>query len=510
MEITRDNIHQYSSFEIYANYSSNINKIYNDFEFIGIDSEIFRKIVLKLIEDNKNEYDGKAPYFAYIEQIIYIYFKDKTKLLFDDCSKRLKLIDSFIGHKFSNLDNYKIVDNKVLEETIKLFDEFDKLLNTYEIYLNNDELISLYNNNSNFSFALDIVIKSYPKNKKRKAKKELNKTLVLALEAYYSFVNSLKELEKIEEAEDIVDLENIEDFEEVNKVGEIDEKEEFKKEEDEDQSENEILEGFTKSDYSEYVDSFKLYLKEIGRYKLLNKEEEVELAKRMEYGDDEAKQLLICSNLRLVVSVAKGYVGRGLQIADLVQYGTEGLMRAVDKFDYKKGYKFSTYAIWWIKQAITRSLADHSRTIRLPVHLVETINKMNKIKKELTLELNREPSEEELAEKMGVSVDKVREIKKITRNPVSLENPIGDDEDSYLGDFIPDEGSISPEDFAIQKKLKENINGALMTLTERERKVLGLRYGLIDGKTRTLEQVGKEFNVTRERIRQIEAKALRK
>ena len=257
-------------------------------------------------------------------------------------------------------------------------------------------------------------------------------------------------------------------------------------------------------------DPVRMYLKEIGRISLLSPEEELELSEKVAAGDEEAKNKLAESNLRLVVSIAKRYVGRGLLFLDLIQEGNIGLMKAVDKFDSDKGYKFSTYATWWIRQAITRALADQARTIRVPVHMVETINKMSRIQRQLTLELNREPSEEELAKKMGISVEKVREVIKISQEPVSLETPIGEEDDSHLGDFIKDESSMSPEEYATNEILKEEIKSVLMTLQVREQEVLELRFGLIDGTCHTLEEVGKKFNVTRERIRQIEAKALRK
>ena len=257
-------------------------------------------------------------------------------------------------------------------------------------------------------------------------------------------------------------------------------------------------------------DPVRMYLKEIGQIKLLTLEEEAVLADRIIEGDPEAKNILAEANLRLVVSIAKRYVGRGMLFLDLIQEGNIGLMKAVDKFDVTKGYKFSTYATWWIRQAITRAIADQARTIRVPVHMVETINKLARVQRQLTLELNREPSEEELAKKMGTSVDKIREIYKISQDPVSLETPIGEEDDSHLGDFIKDERNLSPEEFATNEMLKDEISEVLLTLTEREEKVIRLRFGLEDGKTRTLEEVGQMFGVTRERIRQIEAKALRK
>ncbi|MCR5035302.1 MAG: RNA polymerase sigma factor RpoD [Clostridia bacterium] len=257
-------------------------------------------------------------------------------------------------------------------------------------------------------------------------------------------------------------------------------------------------------------DPVRMYLKEIGKVPLLSAEEEVELAKRMEQGDEYAKQKLCEANLRLVVSIAKKYVGRGMLFLDLIQEGNLGLIKAVDKFDYTKGYKFSTYATWWIRQAITRSIADQARTIRIPVHMVETINKLIRVSRQLLQENGREPTPDEIAEEMGITVEKVREILKIAQEPVSLETPIGEEEDSHLGDFIPDEDAPAPAEAAAFSMLKEQLVEVLNTLTEREQKVLKLRFGLEDGRARTLEEVGKEFDVTRERIRQIEAKALRK
>ena len=257
-------------------------------------------------------------------------------------------------------------------------------------------------------------------------------------------------------------------------------------------------------------DPVRMYLKEIGKVPLLTADEEIELAKRMEQGDEEAKKRLCEANLRLVVSIAKRYVGRGMLFLDLIQEGNLGLIKAVDKFDYRKGYKFSTYATWWIRQAITRSIADQARTIRIPVHMVETINKLIRVSRQLLQTYGREPTPEEISKEMGISVDKVREIQKIAQEPVSLETPIGEEEDSHLGDFIPDDDVPAPAEAAAFSMLKEQLVEVLDTLTEREQKVLKLRFGLEDGRSRTLEEVGKEFDVTRERIRQIEAKALRK
>ena len=281
-------------------------------------------------------------------------------------------------------------------------------------------------------------------------------------------------------------------------------------EELEDVTEEEIMDTDAMVDSFSTDDPVRMYLKEIGKVALLTPDEEIDLAKRMADGDEEAKRRMAEANLRLVVSIAKRYVGRGMLFLDLIQEGNLGLIKAVDKFDYTKGYKFSTYATWWIRQAITRAIADQARTIRIPVHMVETINKVIRVSRQLLQELGHDPSAEEIAEEMGMPVDKVRDILKIAQEPVSLETPIGEEEDSHLADFIPDEDASEPAEAASFTLLKEQLMDVLSTLTPREEKVLRLRFGLEDGRTRTLEEVGKEFNVTRERIRQIEAKALRK
>ncbi|MDO4815730.1 MAG: RNA polymerase sigma factor RpoD [Bacillota bacterium] len=275
-------------------------------------------------------------------------------------------------------------------------------------------------------------------------------------------------------------------------------------------TEEELIETENTVDSYSTDDPVRMYLKEIGKVPLLTAEEEIELATRMSEGDEEAKRRMAEANLRLVVSIAKRYVGRGMQFLDLIQEGNLGLIKAVEKFDHTKGYKFSTYATWWIRQAITRAIADQARTIRIPVHMVETINKVIRVSRQLLQELGHDPSAEEIAKEMGMPAEKVRDILKIAQEPVSLETPIGEEEDSHLGDFIPDEDASEPSEAASFSLLKEQLMEVLDTLTPREKKVLELRFGIIDGRTRTLEEVGKEFNVTRERIRQIEAKALRK
>ena len=284
-------------------------------------------------------------------------------------------------------------------------------------------------------------------------------------------------------------------------------------EENQDSERNIVINYEDASKYTKVNDPVKMYLKEIGRVPLLKADEEIEIAKRIEAGGpdaEDAKKELVSANLRLVVAIAKKYTGRGMLFLDLIQEGNIGLMKAVDKFDPTKGYKFSTYATWWIRQAITRAIADQARTIRVPVHMVETINKLARVQRQLTQELNREPTDEEIAKKLGISIDKVREVYKISQDPVSLETPIGEEDDSHLGDFIKDERTMGPEEYATVEMLKEELSGVLATLTEREETVLRLRFGLDDGQCRTLEEVGQIFGVTRERIRQIEAKALRK
>ena len=339
-------------------------------------------------------------------------------------------------------------------------------------------------------------IKSYQQRKEELVKKGKEKGFI----TYEELAAALKGLDM--DADTLDDLYNVFNENNIAVVSEEDE--------NPDSGDKLLLDDNTLTKDLTINDPVRMYLKEIGQIKLLTLEEEAKLADQIIEGDQKAKNILAEANLRLVVSIAKRYVGRGMLFLDLIQEGNIGLMKAVDKFDVTKGYKFSTYATWWIRQAITRAIADQARTIRVPVHMVETINKLARVQRQLTLELNREPSEEELAKKMGTSIDKIREIYKISQDPVSLETPIGEEDDSHLGDFIKDERNLSPEEFATNEMLKDEISEVLLTLTEREEKVIRLRFGLEDGKTRTLEEVGQMFGVTRERIRQIEAKALRK
>ena len=320
------------------------------------------------------------------------------------------------------------------------------------------------------------------------------------------FSDMLLEEEQFEKILEVLEQNNV-DVLRITEEDEVEDEEIILTDEDDVDVENLDL---TIPDGISIEDPVRMYLKEIGKVPLLSAEEEIELAKKMEMGDQEAKKSLAEANLRLVVSIAKRYVGRGMLFLDLIQEGNLGLIKAVEKFDYRKGYKFSTYATWWIRQAITRAIADQARTIRIPVHMVETINKLIRVSRQLLQELGREPSPEEIAEEMGMPADRVREILKISQEPVSMETPIGEEEDSHLGDFIEDDNVPAPAEAAAFTLLKEQLVEVLGTLTEREQKVLRLRFGLDDGRARTLEEVGKEFNVTRERIRQIEAKALRK
>ncbi|MFU0799688.1 MAG: RNA polymerase sigma factor RpoD [Xylanivirga thermophila] len=335
--------------------------------------------------------------------------------------------------------------------------------------------------------------------KKLKIKELIEKGKAKGILTYKEIMDMLEEIELEPEH-----IEKVYETLETLGIDVVDDSANEEQEEEEEEVEISVPEGVN------IDDPVRMYLKEIGKIPLLTAEEEIELAKRMEAGDEVAKKKLAEANLRLVVSIAKRYVGRGMLFLDLIQEGNLGLLKAVEKFDYRKGYKFSTYATWWIRQAITRAIADQARTIRIPVHMVETINKLVRVSRQLLQEKGREPTPEEIAQEMGISEEKVREIQKIAQEPVSLETPIGEEEDSHLGDFIPDDDVPAPADAAAFTLLKEQLVDVLDTLTPREEKVLKLRFGLEDGRARTLEEVGKEFNVTRERIRQIEAKALRK
>ena len=424
----------------------------------------------------------------------------------------------------------KNIDIKKIEKELKklskgkgyvVADDLNKFLESDEISPEDiDEIYSFLSENeievvsADLDGNLDMPVKEEKKTKKKETK-EVNaiKTMderkqdLLQLGKQIGFLtfeqlaNSLKGLEM--DAESLDDLYN---FLRENNIEVVEEGEESDSGEelDLDISEESLPKNLSIND------PVRMYLKEIGQISLLSLDEELELSKKIEEGDEDAKRKLAESNLRLVVSIAKRYVGRNLSFLDLIQEGNIGLMKAVDKFDSSKGYKFSTYATWWIRQAITRAIADQAKTIRVPVHMVETINKLKRVQRQLTLELNREPTEKELSDKLKIPEDKVREIIKISLDPLSLETPIGEEEDSHLGDFVQDKNSLSPEEYAINEVLKDEIAEVLLTLTEREEQVLKLRFGLVDGTCRTLEEVGVIFGVTRERIRQIEAKALRK
>lgn len=356
------------------------------------------------------------------------------------------------------------------------------------------------------------------KDKQAKVKKLIAKGTKSGMLTYKEVADALQDIDlSTEEIDEIYSM--LEDMD-IEILGDKDEdilleKDDLDEEEDVDEVDDKVDEEDRSKDLDvpkgiSVDDPVRMYLKEIGKIPLLTGEEEIELAKRMEAGDEAAKRHLAEANLRLVVSIAKRYVGRGMLFLDLIQEGNLGLMKAVEKFEYRKGFKFSTYATWWIRQAITRAIADQARTIRIPVHMVETINKLVRIQRQLVQELGRDPTPEEIGKEMDLDVERVREIMKIAQEPVSLETPIGEEEDSHLGDFIPDEDVVAPAEAATFTMLREQLIDVLHTLTEREQKVLRLRFGLDDGRARTLEEVGKEFEVTRERIRQIEAKALRK
>ncbi|MFV0380257.1 MAG: RNA polymerase sigma factor RpoD [Anaerorhabdus sp.] len=402
---------------------------------------------------------------------------------------------------------------KIKDEELKVKEENANISKTEKKESNNNSLISPYKGSGKDKQikTLDDLKIDY-KNIYNKEEVLLQKDVMASLEKLDLTDNDLEELFDWFSQEEIVVSEDTE----IN--DDIDDDIDLIDDSDSDEDEDDVIEHkspitITYSDNTSIKtnDPVKMYLKEIGRVSLLKAEDEPLIAMRIEEGDDEAKQILISANLRLVVSIAKKYVGRGMLFLDLIQEGNMGLVKAVEKFDYTKGFKFSTYATWWIRQAITRAIADQARTIRIPVHMVETINKLARIQRQLVQDLGRDPTDAEIAEKMeGITEQKVREIQRIALDPVSLETPIGEEDDSHLGDFIEDKDAMSPDQYANNQLLKDEIGIVLQGLTEREEKVLRLRFGLYDGRTRTLEEVGKEFNVTRERIRQIEAKALRK
>lgn len=385
----------------------------------------------------------------------------------------------------NSIDNYDEIKMDILEELIKLANENNGTIHKIQL----EKLISddIFEND----FFEDI-------------RQKLEESSI-----------EVVDVDDIEEMDDIEEKINIEEDGETENLDSMPDLKDEKDDKEDDSllildEKSKKIRNVNTSKSANTDDPVKMYLKEIGKIPLLSADEERVLAENMERGDVEAKRRLAEANLRLVVSIAKRYVGRGMQFLDLIQEGNSGLMKAVEKFDYKRGFKFSTYATWWIRQAITRAIADQARTIRIPVHMVETINKLVRIERQLIQELGRDPSNEEIANEMGIEIEKVREVRKIAQEPVSLETPIGEEEDSHLGDFIEDESAVAPDEAANYIMLREQLNDTLLELGERERKVLELRFGLTDGTPRTLEEVGKEFNVTRERIRQIEAKALRK
>ena len=409
--------------------------------------------------------------------------------------------------KLSNKKGYITAEqlNTIFDDDTISSEEIDEL---YGFLKDNEiDIVTADLNEPDIEPDLDLEIEEKPKKGKKKSIEERKENLLKIgkAEGFLTFEQLANELKGLEmDAESLDDLYN---FLRENNIEVVEEGEDT--EGGEDLGDLDFDESTLPKNLS-INDPVRMYLKEIGRISLLSLDEELALSKRIEEGDEEAKRILAESNLRLVVSIAKRYVGRNLSFLDLIQEGNIGLMKAVDKFDSSKGYKFSTYATWWIRQAITRAIADQAKTIRVPVHMVETINKLKRVQRQLTLELNREPTEKELSDKLKIPEEKVREIIKISLDPLSLETPIGEEEDSHLGDFVKDESSLSPEEYAINEVLKDEIAEVLLTLTEREEQVLKLRFGLVDGTCRTLEEVGTIFGVTRERIRQIEAKALRK
>ena len=457
-KINLENIKQLNINEIYNIILPYINNIYLKYKFIFEDKEVFKNLILQEIEKSVYEYNGSNTYEKYIvdeiNSAIYNYISNKLS----DNNKMFNIINKYIDNIFKQVDNYS--------DALNLLEDLTAFLLECKIEINPLIFEKLLKENNLFSSCVEIIVN-----------KNIDKIKNDDLYDIFSNDNICLIIEKYCEIHNININININDFD-ISKIP--------------------------------ADDSVKMYLVEISQIPLLSSDEEIELFKRMENGSKYARERIIESNLKLSVWVAKKYSGRGMPLLDLIQEGNAGLIKAVDKFDYTRGYKFSTFATWWIRQAITRAIADQARTIRVPIHMVENINKMVRIQRQLTLELNREPSDEEIAKKMGISVEKVREVIKISQEPVSLETPIGEEEDSHLGDFLKDESSLSPEEYTENEILKEEIKEVLQTLQPREQEVLELRFGLIDGTSHTLEDVGKRFNVTRERIRQIEAKALRK
>ena len=436
---------------------------YQKFAILEINEDEFQILVTKQIIESKTTYQKDIPYLKFITKKLLLIF---NKLIKENLAKQpITIINNYLN---------KILKEKTFSnKELSLLNHLTNFLEKYDYIPPPDVIIEIIETNTDIEENLEAITTKYKEQiTSKNLKKVTTNEIIISIIEIYCMLNHINLKEENLETSNLKEIEN--------------EKE------------------------TESIDSIKLYFKEIGKIPLLTKEEELQLAYEIQKGNVKAKEKFIESNLRLVANIAKKYTNRGLAFMDLIQEGNIGLIKAVEKFDVNKGYRFSTYATWWIRQAITRALADQARTIRVPVHMVETINKMARIQRQLTLELNREPSEEEIAKKMGVGVEKVREVIKISQDPVSLETPIGEEEDSHLGDFVPDERNMSPEDFTTNEILKEEIKSVLSTLQPREQQVLELRFGLIDGTSYTLEEVGKKFNVTRERIRQIEAKALRK
>ena len=459
MELTFKKVQQLDSKQIYDLLLPIFNEIYSSFKFVNISAEDYYILVLNEITNSKKTYKDNKNYVNFIKKRIIFLLSKKVKEMLFNPETSFTLLNNYVTQEFVNISNYTNV--------MKHFDNLSKFLDKYNYVLSPDLLIELITKNTNFNKMIEVIFNKFKiQIISGKAEELFDGNLSLAIDTY-CMINNIE-------------------------ISEI---------------ESTIQENYDVSE-SEDIDIINMYLKEIGEKPLLSTEQQRKLAKRVSEGDTKARKLFIESNLRLVVNVAKRYVGRNLSFLDLIQEGNIGLMKAVDKFDASKEYKFSTYATWWIREAITRAIENHSKTIRIPSYMTGTINKLNRIQKQLTLELNREPTEAELAKKMDITEDKVREIFKISQDPLSLETPIFQDDDLHLGDFLKDESSISPEEYAINEVLKDEIEEVLCTLTPREQEVLILRFGLYGGTCHTLEEVGNMFGVTRERIRQIEANAL--